>query len=194
MKGMAKRKAPAKSPSARARLRTTTLSLAKRAGARALRLNFPGKERLVNSLLEEQLTRQWRALEAEVDRSRGEALAKQLELLIAVAHRQIARNRGGLKILLAQSGDAGRIAAIQKLREQATALLRPLLARHHHEIRSRNLELATFVLVNALIGVLDTIELDAAKKPPQGVREEELARELTRLATGYLGLGATPAK
>jgi len=143
---------------------------------------FPNKEALVAALVERHI--------AEMTAVITTKLAEMKDVDCAVAAREIVAAQLDAhmvdpklhKVLMEQVPRTGRLERLVGVERAMQALVRAELERRLPELRLTNLDVAAFVLVNAVEGVTHA----AMMRYPNEVPREELQRELTDLLIRYL--------
>ncbi len=168
---------------------TTTARIAEVAGISigSLYQYFPDKVSLAAALIERQSEEE---LAFHVERLAGvpedASLEAALRAVVASTLAFQAERRALHRALLDAMPHVGRHDLLVE-RVRATALgLRQLLERHRGAIAHDDLDLATHVLVNAIHSVTH----DGILRRPDDLDDARLAREIERLALGYLGVTA----
>jgi AcrR family transcriptional regulator len=167
--------------------RASTNHIAERAGISigSLYHYFAGKDAIVDALAERVAERQIAAMVGALDLHGGMSLEPAVRGLVAAA---IASQRVEAQLahaLLTQCPREGREQVDRRWKQRLTELLAGQMLAGQHPIRPARVELAAWVLVHAVFGVVR----DAHAERPELVRGDALTDELTALALGYLRPG-----
>ncbi len=148
---------------------------------------FPSKEALVSALVE-------RHNQKMIAVSAGSAAAL-FEAPLEVFTREIVRalleaqavDPKLHKVLIEQVPRVGRLARVNEMEKRVETQIRAKLERHAAEIRPKDTALAAFLLVRAV----KAVTWAAVAERSQRLDDPELAREITAMALGYLGVTPT---
>lgn len=164
--------------------RASTNRIAEEAGVSigSLYQYFPSKEALVAALIERhtwEMTELLRdALVRVLDRPIPEAASELVRLMIA-SHGIDPKLH---KVLTEQVPRVGRLDRLFDMEAQIVQLVRAYLEAHRHEILPRDLDVASFVLVQTV----EALTHAAVVRKPE-LLGERLEREITALVVRYLG-------
>jgi AcrR family transcriptional regulator len=143
---------------------------------------FPGKEALVAALIEREVDAQYRVVADKLgevmDAPLPMAVRKLVEAVIG-AHRHHPKLH---KVLTEEVPRVGALRRIVEIEAKLSELMRAGLQVRRREIRPENLDLAAFVLVHAVDGVVH----GAVNYAPERIDDGELVDELTELLVNYL--------
>jgi AcrR family transcriptional regulator len=164
--------------------RASTNKIARTAGVSigSLYQYFPSKEALVAALIDRLVERQSAAVGdklVEIAAAPLEQAARELVRAGIVAHQVDPRLQ---RVLFEQVPRLGRLKKLTELNRRFEALLAKYLEQRRAELRPRDLELAAFVLCNAVDGFMHLAMLDR----PELLRDPRLVDELTDLIVLYL--------
>jgi hypothetical protein len=79
----------------------------------------------------------------------------------------------------------GRLEWVQDTQDSAASLIRLWLEAHRDEIRPKNLDAATYVLLTAV----EALTHDLIMRRPAGIKDADLAEEIADLIVCYLARG-----
>ena len=160
----------------------TTNKVAEKAGVSigSLYQYFPSKEALIAAVLDRAIERHTRKIEAEIARIKDRSLDEAVRLIVEAAFDLYSGNRGFFRVMFVQAPRLERVQNILRARKHIAKLLTTMLS--ERGIRPPRPELALFVLINAVVGVLQMAVYD----PPAEASRAEIVRELTRLVLGYV--------
>jgi AcrR family transcriptional regulator len=143
---------------------------------------FPGKEALVAALIEREVEAQFRVVADKLgelmDAPLSVAVPKLVEAVVS-AHRHHTKLH---RVLTEEVPRVGALRRIVDIEARLVALLRAGLEPRKREIRPENLDLAVFILVHAVDGVVHGAVLYA----PERIDDAELVDELSELLLRYL--------
>lgn len=162
----------------------STNEIARIAGASigSLYQYFPNKQSLVSALIDHQLDRNFRAIEAELKSHERKAPIEALEEMVDHMTELFLRRSGFFVRLFENAPALDRTRAIVGGRKRGVSLAEGWLARHARKLELKgDPSLHAFILVNSVMGCLQI----AALEQPKASRKE-LAAALKRLVRGYL--------
>ncbi|HET6612703.1 MAG TPA: TetR/AcrR family transcriptional regulator [Kofleriaceae bacterium] len=164
--------------------RTTTNAIAERAGVSigSLYEYFPNKDSVVVALMEQQLDEQFAvfsgALEEMTEVPLAQATRALIEILIASK-----RVRPKLMQALATAGPTEvRAAFMRRFNQRSCQVVLAALRDRPEMARDQDLELSTFMAVNAVYGIIDAVLVER----PSLLQSDDLIDELSALILGYL--------
>jgi len=163
---------------------TTTRGVAERAGVSigSLYQYFPSKEALVMAIAERQMERvRIHVTEALADAANA-PLPEVARLLAQGIIGAYAENPRLYQEVFEQGPRFGLGGTSRALHQRIESVVRSFLTQHAGSLRPRNLDLATFVIVRTIRGVI----LSAATERPELFSDPELSQELSALMLGYL--------
>jgi AcrR family transcriptional regulator len=163
--------------------RATTNRIAEKAGVSigSLYQYFPSREAIVNALLERHASEIQLQLASVLEGAVDQPLAVIVERFIAA---MIALHSKDPELHRAFSEQLPTLGGISRLREvmsPGTQMVRAYLGMNAHRLRKMDLDVATFVLVNAVEAVTHGYALGEAALDPSA-----LVREVTTLVLRYL--------
>ncbi len=164
--------------------RASTNRIAEEAGVSigSLYQYFPTKEALVAALIEREVESQFHVVSsrlAEVMDAPLETAVRELVEAVVDAHRLHPKLH---RVLTEEVPRVGALKRIVELEAKTAELLVAGLALRRDEVRPQNLELAAFLLVHAVEGVVH----GAVNYHPEHIENEALVEELSRMILGYL--------
>jgi AcrR family transcriptional regulator len=164
--------------------RASTNKVAEEAGVSvgSLYQYFPSKEALVAALIDRHLAHMTALLETNLDVLGDATLpvaARALVKLMIAAH---AQNPKLHKVIVEQVPRVGRLNRIYEIERQVGERIRLMLQRRRDEIRPANLDIAVFVLVNAVESLTHRAVVDETG----AFDDEALADEVTDLVLRYV--------
>lgn len=164
--------------------RMTTAKVAARAGVSvgSLYQYFPSKDALVSALLARKFARVEPLMREMIARSEGQPLEARVRTIIAATLADKAENPALNMALAEQMPQADGIDYKTAMAEAAVAAIRAVLEQHRDEIAVDDLDLAAFMLVHAVEGVIGAALLSS----PVALDDPRLVDGLTRMAMAYL--------
>jgi AcrR family transcriptional regulator len=164
---------------------TTTNRIAELAGVSvgSLYQYFPNKDSIVATLIERDLAAQERTYTAMIDSMRDRPLADVIE---AIVHHATDRYLAHPRLIRAVFVHAVRLRHLETIlgtRKSIGAALARLIRERPAEVSVDDPEGATFVLINAVMGVYQTWVFT---DPAERMSTAEVNRHLTRMILGYL--------
>lgn len=164
--------------------RTTTNRIAETAGVSvgSLYQYFANKEAVVERLLERHITQVLSLLAQHVDEQASRSIENTVRRYVT-ATIAMHRNCGDLhRVLVTEAIRIRGVTALSAYLERARGLCRDFLIAHASNIRAIDVELASFLLVHAVEGVID-----AAVLQPRLLNHSGLVDEICELVLRYLG-------
>jgi AcrR family transcriptional regulator len=143
---------------------------------------FPSKEALLLALSERHSERMQAVFTQRFAQARLLPLRAAIRLIIQAELEALQVDLPLQRVLFEQMSRHGPTAHIEQVQQQVAAELRQALAQRSTELRVRNLDLATFVVLHALDGVCQA----ALRGHPELVGTDHFLSECTDLALGYL--------
>jgi AcrR family transcriptional regulator len=168
---------------------TTTNRVAAQAGISvgSLYQYFPSKDALVVALLRRHRDAMTRVLATHLARLPGLALDRAVHELIVAMLEAHGVNPRLHRVMIEQVLRKDARAEVEDFELRIEAMVASALRSYESQLRVRNVELAAFILVHAMLGVSHAAVLDH----PERGRDPRLADELTDLVVRYL-LGGAP--
>ena len=142
---------------------------------------FPSKEALVAALIERHIDEMMSLFASAFERLAGLPLIEATREMVGLHLRAHALDPRLHQVLSEQVPRIDRLDRVRDVERAVTELVRAYLALHRDELKVSNLELAAFVLVQAVEGVTH-----AALLHEHRVDDERLIDEITALVIGYL--------
>ncbi|HWX03063.1 TetR/AcrR family transcriptional regulator [Collimonas sp.] len=146
---------------------------------------FPGKEALVAAVMErhnQEIMQLVRGALAEVAAQPLEKAVRRLVVVAIEAHRVDPKLH---RVLAEQIPRTGSLENVETFNREAHALVRAYLEVHRDELRTLDLELATYVCATSIEALAHTAVLHHSEMFTDEVAER-LIEETTRLVVGYL--------
>lgn len=164
--------------------KASTNRVAERAGVSigSLYQYYPSKEAIVASLIERQLEADRTLIVEHINSSKSRPFAERIELLVETLLKTFTTDPHLRKVLHEEVPRVGRLDRIYALKADIGKLLIDHIRSHPDPIKPKDLELAIFLLVNAVYAILHAVAIRAT----QGMSIQDLAPELTNLIMGYL--------
>jgi AcrR family transcriptional regulator len=143
---------------------------------------FPNKNSLISALHRRHAKEIRQTIETTVKNSRGQSLAKKIETLIgaSLAAHMIAPELH--RVLETQFASLDQYEGEAEDQKEIFENLRNMLEAHRSELKVKNLELATHVVIR----IVDTLIHAAVIDPQPMASVREMEREINRAALGYL--------
>ncbi|KFE66221.1 TetR/AcrR family transcriptional regulator [Hyalangium minutum] len=170
---------------------TTTRQVAERAGVSigSLYQYFPSKEALITALFERQIQRVLDVC-TEALQSQGSPSTQQVVRDVALGvMKAYAVNPRLHQVLISEGLKLGMMERVQSFEQRIETVVRTFMLHYSSQLRSRRVELATFVITRAIRGII----WSAAIERPELFEDPELADELGELMLGYL-LPTSPSR
>lgn len=170
-----------------ARMNTTKIALRAGVSVGTLYQYFADKDALVRCLMEHHTARMFDAMQQAASASVGQPLPTRIGALIEalVAAKAAEGPLCTVLVTTVLELEGGSASALDEALAVSRDMVRALLEEHAHELDPCDPELAASTLVHAIDGVIDAWLLAPERYPD----EQALARELKRLANGYLWPG-----
>lgn len=164
--------------------RASTNRIARRAGVSigSLYQYYPSKESLVSALLQQHVEQMLGFLMDTATRMVEAPLEEAVPAYVRAMLRVHSVDPKLHKVFFEQFPRLGGISRAQDFLEQACSVVRAYLETHRHRLRDVDLDVATFVLVNAVEGVTHAAVLTREGS----LAEEALADEIAALVLRYL--------
>lgn len=143
---------------------------------------FPSKESLLTELSRRHSERMQKVFEQCVADARGLPLREAVRLVVFAELRALSEHMPLLRVLFEHVPRFGPAEHIAQAQAHVAELFRSSLAERRHEIREIDLELAPFLLMHAIDGVLQA----ALRQRPELVHSEQLLESCTELVWRYL--------
>ena len=172
--------------------RATTNRIAEAAGVSvgSVYQYFPNKESLVAALVDAHVERHMALFRANLQAFDGPDLQAGVRATVEsmlVAHLLEPELHA---VLAEQVPKVGRMKRMHEIDQEATRLILEKLVSHRRHLEPKNLELAAFMIVHGVEGILHALTLEQ----PGKFETEEVLDELTSLVTSYLIPRAAPQR
>jgi len=167
--------------------RMTTAKVAARAGVSvgSLYQYFPTKDALVGALVARKFARIEPLMREIIARTDGQPLEDRVRTIIAATIRDKAENPALNMALAEQMPHVDGIDYKAEMSAAAVAMIRGVLEQHREEIAVDDLDLAAFMVVHAVEGVIGAALLSS----PVAIEDPRLADGLVVMAMAYLQRG-----
>jgi AcrR family transcriptional regulator len=142
---------------------------------------FPNKEALVAALIEQHIDEMMSLFASAFERIAGLPLPRATRELVNLHLRAHSINPKLHRVLSEQIPRIDRLDRTREVERAVKELVRGYLSAHRHEIKVSNLELASFIVVQAVEGVTH-----AALLHEHRVDDQQLIDEITALVVRYL--------
>lgn len=142
---------------------------------------FPSKEALVAAILDQQIERNQKRFETKIRDADGKSFDELLEIVIQTAADVYLGNRKIMTILFEQTPALEKTQHVLRARAHVSQLLGVAIERYKGDLKPQNLELAIYVSVNAVLGVLSAALLSY----PANAKDADLTREMTAMVRRY---------
>jgi AcrR family transcriptional regulator len=164
--------------------RMTTAKVATRAGVSvgSLYQYFPSKDALIGALVARKFARVEPVMREMIARTEGQPLEARVRTIIAATIMDKAENPALAQALAEQMPKVDGVDYKAAMSEAAVANIRVVLDQHRGEIAVKDLDLAAFMLVHAVEGVIAAALLSA----PVALDDPRLVDGLVRMTMGYL--------
>jgi AcrR family transcriptional regulator len=164
--------------------RASTNRIARRAGVSigSLYQYYPSKEALVSALLERHFEAMLQLLMDTADGLVGASVEEAVPAYVRAMLQIHCVDPGLHQVFFEQFPRLGGIARAHDFLRRSSAVVRRYLEAHRHRVREMDLDLATFVLVNAVEGVTHAAVLTGH----QSMADDRLAKEISTLVLRYL--------
>jgi AcrR family transcriptional regulator len=143
---------------------------------------FPNKHSLVAALIERQVEKHTREIETEIEAMEDRSLDEVLAAVIRKVSQVFLARRKLIRAVQVHAPALGRVEVIISARRKVGQIVRRILESRKSEIRDLDPDQAAFVIINAVMGVVDMAILDF----PEGVTERDLETHLLELVRSYL--------
>jgi AcrR family transcriptional regulator len=166
---------------------TTTNHVAEKAGISvgSLYQYFPNKDALVAALHARHAREIVSVLDDGLGAARAQSLDATIRALVAAVVRAHLVDPALHRVLEGEAASLDRFDGVAELDRAMAAKVRAILAAHRDEIAPRNLELAAFVVMRVVDGLVHAAVID----PPRLVPAKEIEAEIVRVVLGYLLAG-----
>jgi AcrR family transcriptional regulator len=146
---------------------------------------FPSKEAIVAAVIDRHQEEIMQAVRSEMAAVRSLPLARAVRMLVAIAVKAHRIDPKLHRVLAEQIPRVGKLEKMGSFSRENYALFRTYLESHRHELRVRDLELASFICVTSIEALTHNAVLhDAGMLSDETL--ETLIDEGARLVTGYL--------
>ncbi len=164
--------------------RITTNQIAELAGVSvgSLYQYFPSKEAILGELIDRHAEQTMARLSSALDDLTNGPISEALRTIVAILLEADTIDLNLHRVLLDKLPDAGRAEQRQGEIRRVTLIVRQLLESRRAELRVADLDVAAFVLVQALEAVTNA----AVVELPERLRDPVLIDEITALGTRYL--------
>jgi AcrR family transcriptional regulator len=164
--------------------RASTNRIARRAGVSigSLYQYYPSKEALVSALLERHVDQMLQLLMDTAAGLGGSSLEEAVPAYVRAMLRVHCVDPELHQVFFEQFPRLGGVKRAHEFLRRASAVVRAYLEQHRHRLRHVDLDLATFVLVNAVEGVTHAAVLTGERS----VADDQLAEEISSLVLRYL--------
>lgn len=143
---------------------------------------FPSKEALVAALIEQVLEEEWASIEYEMQSHAMDDVYTITSLLVRRMLIQVQKRTRLHQVLMEQVPREGRLARILEFNERIAQGLIRLATQRRAELVPQNLELAAYVVIQAVTFVAKNTVLHY----PERLEDPDFAEELVALAMQYL--------
>jgi AcrR family transcriptional regulator len=143
---------------------------------------FPNRDALIGAVIDRHLDKFMRQTEKDFEDFPDLSPEQGIEKVIRRIASEYLKNRKLFAVLFDHMPRVQRTKNILHSRRRGAELVLNALSRHGHRIPHRDLKSASYVIVNAVMGVLLMASLD--EELPLG--EDELVRELVDMVLGHL--------
>jgi AcrR family transcriptional regulator len=143
---------------------------------------FPNRDALIAAVIDRYLDRYMRDVEKDFAEFPDLSPEEGIEKVIRRMASGYMKNRKLFAVLFDHTPRVQRTKNILHSRRRGAELVFNALSRHGHRIPHRDLKAASYIIVNAVMGVLLTVSLDDEFP----LTEEELVRELVDMVLGHL--------
>lgn len=144
---------------------------------------FPNKEALVAELVERMMTEELGVLSRVMPALKGGPLKLSVRELLRAMLEIHERDPVLRRIVIEQVPRVGRLEKMLDIQSQIAQIVRSHLAERKDEIRPRDLDMASFILVHAVEAVIH----GTVSKRPEYLGREAFVDELSALVLSYLG-------
>jgi AcrR family transcriptional regulator len=164
--------------------RASTNRIAEEAGVSvgSLYQYFPGKEALVAALIERHIDEMMSLFASAFERFAALPLGEAARAIVRLQLRAHSIDPKLHQVLTEQVPRIDKLDRIRDVERSVTEMVRGYLTAHRHEIDVRDLDLASFLLVQAVEGVTH-----AALLHEHNLDDQRLEDEITMLVLRYLG-------
>lgn len=143
---------------------------------------FPNKDALISALHRRHAQEIKQTIEMTLAQSRGQSLAKKIEILIRASLAAHLLTPELHRVLETQFASLDQYEGEAEDQKQIFESLQAMLAAHRSELKVKNLELATRVVIR----IVDTLIHAAVIEPQPLASVREMEREINRAVLGYL--------
>jgi AcrR family transcriptional regulator len=164
--------------------RASTNRIAETAGVSigSLYQYYPTKEALVAALVDRHMSEMTQLLTSNIDTLRAAPIPIATRTLVRLMLAAHACNPRLHKVMSEQVPRIGRMGRFYELEGRIAEQLLPYLEAHRTELRVKNVELATFLMVNMVEALTHATVVDH----PDKYDEEELTTEITSIVLRYI--------
>lgn len=163
----------------------TTKKIAEIAGVSigSLYQYFPNKEALLGSLMDFMMKETTDQAFKRIDELEGLPLDEFISRFIDFTLELFLSDKEKIGEIYRRAPELSRIPNLLELRREVVIRLARLLRVQRPELNEEDAHRMVFIAVNSVLGVIHTMIYD----PTQTYSNEELAREMKRMVSGYLG-------
>lgn len=163
---------------------TTTNKIATKAGVSigSLYQYFPSKESIVAALVERHRTEMHRVIAARLGQHQGHSIRENVRALLEVVVEVKRLDPKLHRVFVEQVPRIGELPAIFDVNQQLAVAITAVLESRPEKLRPKNLDLASYVLVNTVLAVTHAVLVER----PENLEDGSLVEELTDLAVAYL--------
>ena len=162
----------------------TTNRIAERAGISigSLYQYFPNKESLAGALIDRKLEEHAARFEKRLAEVRDHPPRKMIEEMVREIVPLYLDNRKLMRVLATQIPRIDRIPSVMRVRRRVCEILATELRARSKEIQNSDPEMAAFVIINGIMGIIQTTIYDESLDLDQ----DRLCREIVLMVEGYL--------
>jgi len=143
---------------------------------------FPNKDALMAAVIDRQLADYTTKLEQEFARLPGLSPVRGIEIVIRHLVSAYLGNRKLLSVIFEQLPRTQRMKNILHARRHGIKLVKGALERNQEILKVKDIDRASYIVVNAVMGVLLTAIID----DQLAMSEEEISTELIEMIQGYV--------
>jgi len=164
--------------------KSTTAKIAKLAGVSigSLYQYFPNKESLVAAVIENEVNWHLKGIEQKLQELQDEKIQEVISILVRLVLESFAKRKKLTKHLSGPTLQLGQVEVLEVGRKKAGAMIEKLLESRKTEIQIQDYRLASYVIVSAVMGVVESILFDELTVE----FEKQLVQETQTLILCYL--------
>lgn len=140
---------------------------------------FPNKDSIISDLVEKQLNEDYAEILKIIVSMRGETLKKKAEVIIKYVVDLHWKNRRFFRAVMKHIPRFQKVETILHNREKGRQIIQELL---EEELHSKDTSVSSFVIVHAIMGVIESCIMDQSFS----ITKEQVQRELVALVCNYL--------